>query len=181
GTVYAGGVTVYKSTNDGATWSGAAGFEDAGFVYDIAIDPSDHHRIYAGTGYGGIYRSVDAGVHWTPINTPGFPLYRSVWSLAVDPADSQTLWAVSNDSLLHRSHDGGQSWVSVETPAQGSGIRIAFDPVNPQILCYGTSFGLVVSLDAGATWTLTPLSGTAVPMAFDPSSPSTIYASSGDE
>jgi len=60
---------------------------DGGTVYALAIDPQAPTTLYAGTRYGGLFRSADGGHAWAP---PGLT-YTSVVSLAVDPRTPTTL------------------------------------------------------------------------------------------
>ena len=70
---------------------------ESGTVYALAIDPRDHSVVYAGTN-GGVFKSIDSGVHWSPVNA-GLPMPRSaennggpyVYSLAIDPKHAKTI------------------------------------------------------------------------------------------
>ena len=98
----------------------------------IAIDPTDHNTVYAGTGdlnYGsfsmgsqGILKSTDGGQHWTvlaqslfgaqyvgPSGVNSFPQYQAVGKVAVDPNNSSIV-AAGTKSGLYLSYDAGQSW-----------------------------------------------------------------------
>jgi len=39
----------------------------SGRVTAIAIHPTNPNTVYVGTAQGGVYRSLDAGAHWTPL------------------------------------------------------------------------------------------------------------------
>jgi hypothetical protein len=40
-----------------------------GNILAFAVDPFTPTTVYAGTEFGGVFRSTDAGGHWRPINT----------------------------------------------------------------------------------------------------------------
>jgi hypothetical protein len=96
----------------------------------LAIDPSNHNTIYAGTGdlnYGsfsmgsqGILKSTDAGAHWTVIGAdvfgpaytepPGqFPQYDAVGKVRVDPNSSNKIVAGTKKGVFV-SYNGGTNW-----------------------------------------------------------------------
>jgi hypothetical protein len=107
------------STYTDPIWSNiGAGFRNvSGRATALAADGS---TIYAGFADGGVWKTTDAGAHWTPIFDEGPTL--SIGSLAVNPAD-HSLWvgtgeANSNaDSYggqgVFRSTNGGASWSQV--------------------------------------------------------------------
>lgn len=71
--IIAGGLTTWRSTNGGTSWSHATGYnEDSSFpyihpdVHDLAYNPLNHW-LYAATD-GGFYRSTDHGVTWTNLS-----------------------------------------------------------------------------------------------------------------
>ena len=96
----------------------------------LAIDPSNHNTIYAGTGdlnFGsfsmgsqGILKSTDAGATWTVLGEnvfgmiynepPGqYPQYNAVGKVRVDPNNSNKVVAGTKQGLYF-SYDGGANW-----------------------------------------------------------------------
>src|SRR5215217_1242046 len=96
----------------------------------LAIDPSNHNTIYAGTGdlnFGsfsmgsqGILKSTDAGASWTLLGEnvfgmiysqpPGqYPQYNAVGKVRVDPNSSSKVVAGTKQGLYF-SYDGGANW-----------------------------------------------------------------------
>src|SRR6266700_776438 len=60
---------VYKTTDGGSTWAAAnTGLTDA-LIETLWLDPSNPNTVLAGTQKGGIFRSADAGAHWSPAQT----------------------------------------------------------------------------------------------------------------
>jgi sugar lactone lactonase YvrE len=97
---------------------------------------------FAGAADGGVWRSSDQGVTWTPV-FDSMPTL-SIGALAVDPADG-SLWVgtgeanTSQDSYagtgVYRSTDDGASWQRLGDDSSGNNplashtvFRLAFDP-----------------------------------------------------
>ncbi len=110
-----GGITyagdgVYKSTDGGVTWTNM-GIDNAGMIGRIAVDPTNPDRvfvaaagdIYAQGGKRGLYRTIDAGVHWTRVLTPDLDAapFTGVVDVAIDPVNPNRVYATQWDH--HRS------------------------------------------------------------------------------
>jgi len=63
-TLYAGGTTLYKSTDGGTTWSPASSGLPTGSAMSIALLPATPDTVYAGLSTGGIWKSVNGGSTW---------------------------------------------------------------------------------------------------------------------
>ncbi len=146
---------VWKTVNNGTTWTPI--FEKYGSysIGCITIDPKNPQILWLGTGennsqrsvgYGdGVYKSSDAGTSWTQV---GLQASEHIGKILVDPRDSDTvyvaaqgpLWRAGGDRGLYRTEDGGKTWQAILTISENTGISdIAFDPCNPDIL-YATSY-----------------------------------------
>jgi hypothetical protein len=55
----------------------------------LAIDPTNNSRIYLGTAFGGVWRSLDGGTNWTPIFDTAQSL--AIGALALAPSDPTIL------------------------------------------------------------------------------------------
>jgi photosystem II stability/assembly factor-like uncharacterized protein len=151
----------------------------------IAIDPRNGGTLIAGSRDSLLFRSDDAGASWRllpfPRGTPG--VFNSV---LIHPAESGHFYAGldagdSPDSGVWESTDGGDHW-RVLTGTRGSRIEsLAISPAHAEIIAAGTSKGVFLSADAGATWKRVS-SETDVEMqditalAFDPADMQTLYA-----
>jgi photosystem II stability/assembly factor-like uncharacterized protein len=151
----------------------------------IAIDPRNGGTLIAGSRDSLLFRSDDAGASWRllpfPRGTPG--VFNSV---LMHPTESGHFYAGldagdSPDSGVWESTDGGEHW-QVLTGTRGSRIEsLAISPADAGVIAAGTSKGVFLSADAGATWTRIS-SKTDVEMqditalAFDPADTRTLYA-----
>ncbi len=100
-------------------------------VWSLAIDPSDSHILYAGTGAPSrcrLFKSVDAGANWKEI-VPVFAEFCEgvnrprLLTIAVDPGDSKDVWFGVEEGGAFRSRDQGATWERIDGP--GRTIRIA--------------------------------------------------------
>jgi photosystem II stability/assembly factor-like uncharacterized protein len=154
---------IFKSTDGGTTWrqltNGLPGGEGDGIVQaDIAIAPSDPNRLYATVANPstvGIYRSDDAGEHWTRITTDTRPAGRigggDLPVPTVDPKIADTVIIAS--TVSYRSVDGGRNWVALRGAPGGDDYQRAWiNPENPKIIAMASDQGAIVSVNGGDTW-----------------------------
>ena len=146
--VAAGGV--WKTVNDGTTWSPVFDGEGSYSIGWVALDPNDPSVVWVGSGesnsqrsvgYGdGIYRSDDGGKSWQNL---GLKKSEHIGRVVIDPRDSKVvyvaaegpLWAAGGDRGLYKTTDGGQNWKPVLTISENTGVAdVALDPSNPDIL-----------------------------------------------
>jgi photosystem II stability/assembly factor-like uncharacterized protein len=144
-----------------------------GRVVAVAGVPGDSTTFYFGAVNGGIWKTTDAGVVWTPI-FDGQPV-GSIGALAVAFSDPKTIYAgtgegdirsdLSSGNGVYKSTDGGATWnhIGLEDTRQIS--RIMIDPQNPNIVYVGAlghaydssptssqQRGVYKSVDGGAHW-----------------------------
>ena len=179
GTVYAStfhhslsGGDLYRSRNNGDTWDRITGSLPKG-ILDIAVDPRDTNAIYVTTNINSAYVSRDGGDTWSHIAE--FPDV-GAYDIEIHPADSSILYASARGGSLpdwftqmsgdhpdgitfsqpagvYRSTDKGATWEQIlETWPSCRAVRV--HPNHPELLFAVDLFdGLLVSRDAGATWT----------------------------
>lgn len=123
-----------------AEWQRVDGIEGGG-VRSLATDGS---ILYAGTHYGGVYRSLDSGSSWVPVNTVIDPTggvlnTRTISSLT---AYGGKMFA-GTDGGVYGSLDSGRSWAK-----EGNGIM-----ANRNVWAmFGTDSNLFVAADLGECW-----------------------------
>ena len=146
---------VWKTVNDGTTWTPVFDGEGSYSIGWVALDPNDSSVVWVGTGesnsqrsvsYGdGIYRSDDGGKNWTNL---GLKKSEHIGRVVIDPRDSKVvyvaaegpLWSAGGDRGLYKTTDGGKNWKAVLTISENTGVvDVAMDPSNPDIL-YASSY-----------------------------------------
>jgi uncharacterized protein (TIGR03437 family) len=81
GELYAIGRFVYRSEDDGATWSNLTGYRNSSLIgnglMDVAASPRNANEVVVAAATG-VWRSVDAGRSWTGLNEglPNIPVRR---------------------------------------------------------------------------------------------------------
>jgi photosystem II stability/assembly factor-like uncharacterized protein len=150
---------------------------DGGRVLSLAAAPSRPAVLYAGTDFGGVFRSSDNGAHWAFAGT-GLGWSNGVYGLAVDPVRPDTVWAATVYGIF-KSDTGGTAWFHLgpQTYAQA----VAVHPRRPSIVFAVLQTTLAVTRNGGATWA--PLGGSAptqaVRLLADTHSSGTLYALGG--
>jgi photosystem II stability/assembly factor-like uncharacterized protein len=141
---------VWKTVNDGTTWTPVFDKEGSYSIGWVALDPNDASVVWVGTGesnsqrsvsYGdGIYRSDDGGKNWQNL---GLKKSEHIGRVVIDPRDSKVvyvaaegpLWGPGGDRGLYKSVDGGKNWKAVLTISENTGVvDVAIDPSNPDII-----------------------------------------------
>jgi photosystem II stability/assembly factor-like uncharacterized protein len=181
----------------------------SGRVTALAADPTTAGVYYLGSAGGGVWKSIDAGVTWTPLTDTQTVLF--IGALAVAPSSPSTLYAgtgEANNALdsnygrgILKSTDGGTTWSLESGPFIRQAIsRIVVDPANANIVYAAVSpysvnnglapsqgaGGVYKSSDGGLTWTNTT-SGIAnlhgydafSDLVLDPSNDQTLYTAVG--
>ena len=155
----AGGL--WKSTDNGTTWSTNTDLLPNLGVSGIAIDPLHPDTMYIATGdrdggdtYSiGVLKSTDGGTTWNPTGlTLQLTNYARLTGMVIHPTQTQTL-VVSSRAGIYRTTNGGASW----TITQGGSFQsLKSVPGAPHLLYAGTdSNGKVwFSRNFGQTWTM---------------------------
>jgi len=141
---------VWKTVNDGITFTPVFDNEGSYSIGCVAIDPNDTDVVWVGTGennsqrsvsFGdGVYKSVNGGKSWTNV---GLPDSEHIGMIAIDPRDSDTvyvaaqgpLWNSGGDRGLYKTTDGGETWERILHVSDETGINeIHLDPRDPDVM-----------------------------------------------
>ena len=158
--------------------------------------PGHRGVFYVGVNNGGVWKTTDYGLTWTPI-FDGQPT-QSVGTLALAPSDPNVLYVGSGEGLqrpdlsvgdgIYRSTDGGKSWTHGGLRDGQQIPAILVDPRDPKTILvavlghpYGpnTERGVFRSTDGGQTFTKVLYRDEntgAIALAADPKKPDVVYA-----
>jgi len=136
----------------------------------VAGVPGDPTTFYFGSVNGGIWKTTDAGVVWTPI-FDGQPV-ASIGALAIAPSDPKTIYAGTGESDIrsslsfgngvYKSADGGQTWAHLGLDDTRHISRIVVDPQDSKVVYVGVlghvyasnpERGVYKTVDGGVHWT----------------------------
>jgi len=142
--------SLWKTENNGITWTALFENENSFAIGVVEIDPSNPNIVWVGSGennaqrsvgYGdGVYKSVDGGKSWKNmgLNDSGH-----ISMIRFKPGDSNTiyvaaqgpLWNPGGDRGLYRSTDGGANWKRILDIDENTGINeFVIDPANPDVI-----------------------------------------------
>ncbi len=148
------GSGIWKSSDGGDTWMPLTnGLPAIMGRIGIAVAPANPRRVYAvvEAESGGMYRSDDSGASWRRMSGNRMlqvrPWYFS--TVTVDPKNADVVFA-PGFSLL-RSSDGGITYAERPSP-HSDNHRLWINPANGQNMILPTDGGVVVSFDAGESW-----------------------------
>jgi len=158
GIIFAGTAAgLFKSLDGGLSWKPQitnSGL-DTDPAYDIAIENSGS-TIYACAGWIFV-RSSDGGKTWT-----NYPLsHTPARSMGVDPFHTSTIYLSVPGSGVLKSTDGGKTWsllagspiIANDSVNDRLHPPLVADPVNQNVVYFGTEHGLFISKNGGASWT----------------------------
>jgi photosystem II stability/assembly factor-like uncharacterized protein len=190
------GLGIAISDDEGRTWCWSnGGLEqlDAWVVKCERIHGRD--LIFTGTLPAHLFVSDDRGEHWAEL-----PALRRVpsatsWSFPPPPHVGHVLDIAALEDRLYvgievgallRSDDAGVSFLELPVDPQISEVdihKLALHPARPnQILC-ATGWGIIVSSDAGLTWTRNkalPAIDYPVPLVMHPDDPNILFVAGGE-
>ena len=180
---------IWKTTDEGKSWTNITPDLPNLATNTMAMAPSDHNTIYAGTGEGyggvgmvggnGIFKTTNRGITWQLLNaTTVNDNFRFVNKILINPLNKNILLAATNKGIF-KSSNGGQSWFGVYE--SGYSVQdLQADPVDFTTQYAGVyGYGVIKSGDSGESWTASNNGigeGGRFQLAISPQSPNKIYA-----
>jgi photosystem II stability/assembly factor-like uncharacterized protein len=159
---------LYKSTDGGTTWRRleGGGLPANAVQFDLAIAPSQPSRLYCeltttepsayGTAKGaGLYRSDDAGAHWTQITSDDRPAMKigggDLMVPVVDPRNPDVVYVASIVAM--KSTDGGKTWTWLRGAPGGDDYQnLWINPNDPKVFALVSDQGANITVNGGKTW-----------------------------
>ncbi len=177
-------------------WRGIGPFR-GGRSTAVAGDANNRLVFYMGATGGGVWKTIDGGISWTPVSDGTFKT-GSVGAIAVSMSDSNIIYVgmgeaclranISHGDGVYKSTDGGKTWNNVGLRDSSQIGKLRIDPRNPDIAYvaavghpYGPNEerGVFRTRDGGKSWQkvlyVNDKTG-AVDIAMDPRNPLTLYA-----
>lgn len=165
-----------------------------------ALESVNRIVIYAGTASGGVWKSVNGGIAWSPIFDEMD--VQSIGAVAVDPQNPSVVYVGTGEGNPRNSHnsgkgiyksvDGGKTWKCIGLEATKTIHRIVINPKNPAqlwVAAMGSVWGgnkergVYKSEDGGSTWKqvlYVNLTTGCAELVIDPMNPLKLYASMWD-
>lgn len=147
-----GSGNLWKSTDNGITWTPIFDHESTFTIGDVAVAPSDPRMVWVGTGetqprhsgysYAGtgVFRSLDGGANWENM---GLHDTHHIGTVLIHPEDPDVVyvaalghfWSPNEERGVFRTTDGGASWERVLHVSEHTGVvELAMDPSDPRTL-----------------------------------------------
>ncbi len=145
---------VWKTENNGTTWTPIFDDQDVYSTGDVTISPSNPNIVWVGTGennggrhisFGdGVYKSHDGGQTWENM---GLEASEHISDIVIHPTNPDIVWVSAQGPLwtsggergLYKTTDGGETWTRVLETDEWTGVTsLVMDPRNPDRLYAAT-------------------------------------------
>ena len=186
---------LYKPFAASNTWISEGPVNIGGRMRSVVVHPTEPNTLFSGGAAGGVWKSTDLGLNWTPLsdNQPRL----AVGAVVIDATNPDIMFAGTGEPIstsfgrsngspfydgvgVLRSGDGGQSWNLLPWPSASSAIhRIALHPFSSDTMLVGTIDKMYKTTNRGETW-VNVLSGVITEVMYKPGDPSTVYAAIGN-
>ncbi len=142
----------------------------SGRVADVAVHPTDKTIWYVGAAAGGVWKTTNAGISFTPVFDAEGSF--SIGTVTIDHRNPNVVWVGTGENNVQRvvaygdgiykSADGGKSWTNMGLKESEHISRILVDPRNSDIVYVaaqgplwrkGGDRGVYKTTDGGKTWT----------------------------
>ncbi len=168
----------------------------SGRIADVAIHPVDDNIWYVAVGSGGVWKTNNAGVTWTPVFEDQASY--SIGCVTIDASNPNVVWVGTGENVggrhvgfgdgIYRSEDGGAHWKNMGLKTSEHISKIIVHPTNSNIVwvaaqgplwAKGGERGIYKTIDGGTTWKKTLGDSVwvgATDIIIDPRNPDQLYA-----
>ena len=141
----------------------------SGRISDFAFFPGGDHDYLVATASGGLWRTTNAGVSWTPLFDKEGTYALGVVEIA--PSDEKVIWvgtgennaqrSVAAGDGVYKSTDGGKTWKNMGLKDSGHISQLWIHPDNPDTVLVAAQGplwsedgdrGLYKTTDGGESW-----------------------------
>ncbi|HTS26547.1 MAG TPA: hypothetical protein VMH81_11780 [Bryobacteraceae bacterium] len=192
-------ISISPSLLNSLQWRSIGPAATGGRIADLAVAriPGAPSEIYVATTTGGVFKSVNEGVSFTPVfdNAGGM---MSIGAVAVAPSNPSVVWVGTGEADnrqssswgdgVYKSTDGGRTWQKMgleETRHVGKIVIHPSDPNTVYVAAVGHLWGsnpergVFKTTDGGKSWTKVLYRDEhtgAIDLAMDPKDPSVLFA-----
>jgi photosystem II stability/assembly factor-like uncharacterized protein len=178
------------------SWRSIGPSNMGGRVADVEGVAGNPNLVYVATGSGGIFKTTNGGMTWTPIFERQNTI--SVGDIALEPNNPDVIWvgtgegnprnSVTFGDGVYKSVDGGKSWKHLGLKDSNTITRVLLHPTNPDIAYVAAQGhlwggneerGVFMTTDGGASWKKTlyiDQNHGAADIEIDPQNPNILYA-----
>lgn len=172
----------------------------SGRVASIAAVPSNLNVVYVGSATGGLWKTTDGGLTWTPIFDD--QATSSIGDVAVFGPNPDIVWVGTGEANprnsagvgrgIYRSMNAGRDWTFLGLPNSERISRVLLHPRDPDVAFVGVmgptwsdgeERGVYRTMDGGRSWERTLFvnaSTGAADLAMDPANPNHLIAGMWD-
>ena len=107
-----------------------------GRIADIAIHPERSSTWYVAVGSGGVWKTTNAGITWTPVFDSEASY--SIGDVTIDPNNPDVVWVGTGENVsgrhvgwgdgVYKSTDAGKSWTNMGLKKSEHIGKIMIDP-----------------------------------------------------
>src|ERR687895_357311 len=143
-----------------------------GRIADVEGVPGDPNVVYVATASGGLWKTTNGGVRWTPVFERQGTI--SIGDIALEPGNPEVVWVGTGESNvrnsvsfgdgIYKSTDGGRTWQHMGLRDSERVSRILIHPRDPNTVYVGAlghafgpneERGVYLTTDGGKTWART--------------------------
>jgi len=141
----------------------------SGRISDFAVNPLNNSEYYVASAAGGVWKTINHGLTFTPIfDSQGS---YSIGCISLDPSNPSVVWVGSGENNnqrcvaygdgVYKSEDAGKTWKNMGLKNSEHIAEVVVDPTDPNIVyvaAYGPVWkeggerGVYKTTDGGLTW-----------------------------